>query len=84
MSDDFYQISSGNNINCKRLYKNKYENTALQIRAGEWSITANLSSLTPHIYHVIIIVTGGFSKKFFYYFYFRKQQYTDIIQNECY
>ena len=37
--------------------------TALQIRAGQRSITANLWPLTAHIYHVMIIVTGGFSKK---------------------
>ena len=39
--------------------------TALQIRAGKCSITANLWPLTAHIYHVMIIKTGGFSKKFF-------------------
>ena len=44
--------------------------SALQIRAGQWSITANLWPLTTHIYHVMIIVTGGFSKKSFYYYYF--------------
>ena len=45
--------------------------TALQIRDGQRSITANLLPLTAHIYHVMIIVTGGFSKKsvlFYYYF----------------
>ena len=30
---------------------------ALQIRAGQRSITANLRSLTAHTYHVMIIVT---------------------------
>ena len=41
--------------------------TALQIRAGKCSITANLWPLTAYIYHVMIIniKTGGFSKKFF-------------------
>ena len=38
---------------------------ALQIRAGQRSITASLWPLTAHIYHVMIIVTGGFSKKSF-------------------
>ena len=33
-----------------------------QIRASQWSITANLRPLTAYIY-VMIIVTGGFSKK---------------------
>ena len=37
---------------------------ALQIRAGQRSITANLRPLTAHIYHAMIIVTGNFSKKF--------------------
>ena len=36
---------------------------ALQIRAGQWSVTPNLWPLTTHIYHVMITVTGGFSKK---------------------
>ena len=44
--------------------------TALQVRAGQQSITANIWPLTAHIYHKIIIVTGGFSKKSFYYYYF--------------
>ena len=33
--------------------------------ASQRSITANLWSLTVHIYHVMIIVTGGLSKKSF-------------------
>ena len=36
---------------------------ALQIRAGQWSLTANLWPLSAHIYHVMIMMTGGFSKK---------------------
>ena len=36
--------------------------SALQIRAGQRSITANFQSLTADIYHVMIIVTGSFSK----------------------
>ena len=39
-----------------RVYKGR-------IRAGQWSITTNLWTLTAHIYHVMIIVTGGFFKK---------------------
>ena len=39
--------------------------TALQIRTGQRSITANLRPLTAHIYHVMIIETGGFFKKSF-------------------
>ena len=42
---------------------------ALQIRAAQQSITANLWPLTTNIYHVMIIVTGGFSKKSFYHYY---------------
>ena len=42
-------------------------NSALQIRAGQRSITANLWPLIAHIYHVMIIVTGSFSKKSFFY-----------------
>ena len=38
---------------------------ALQIRAGQRLITANLRPLTAHIYHLMIIVNGGFSKKSF-------------------
>ena len=40
-----------------------FGHTALQISAGQQSITASLRPLTAHIYHVMIIVTGGFSKK---------------------
>ena len=40
---------------------------ALQIRAGQRSITANLPPLTVHIYHVMIIVTGSFSRKSLFY-----------------
>ena len=39
--------------------------TALQIRAGQWSITANFQPLTAHIYYVMIIVASGFSNKSF-------------------
>ena len=42
---------------------------ALQIRAGQRSITTSLWPLTAHIYHVIIIVTGGFFKRSFFYLY---------------
>ena len=42
-----------------------YRSTALQIRAGQWSVTASLQPLTAHIYHVMIIVSGDFSKKSF-------------------
>ena len=38
---------------------------ALQIRAGERSITANPQHLTTHIYHEMITMTGGFFKNFF-------------------
>ena len=38
---------------------------ALQIRAGQRSVTANLQPLTAHIYHEMIILTGGFFKKSF-------------------
>ena len=49
---------------------------ALEIRAGQRSITANRWPLTAHIYHVMIIVTGGFSKKSFYYYYlFRRNSF---------
>ena len=40
--------------------------SALQIRAGQRSITANFRSLTSCIYHVMIIVTGSFSNKYFF------------------
>ena len=39
---------------------------ALQIRASQQSIIANIWPLTAHIYHVMIIVTGDFSKKSFF------------------
>ena len=39
--------------------------TALQIRTGQWSITAKLWLLASHIYNVLIIVTSSFSKKSF-------------------
>ena len=41
------------------------KNAALQIKAGQRSITAKLWPLTAHIYHVMIIVTSGSSKKSF-------------------
>ena len=41
--------------------------SALQIRAGQLLITANLQPLTGHIYHAMIIVTVSFSKKSFFY-----------------
>ena len=44
--------------------------SALQIRAGQRSITANLGPLIAHIYYVMIILTGDFSKKSFYYCYY--------------
>ena len=40
--------------------------SALQIRAGQRPIAANLWPLTAHISHVMIIVTGGLSKKSFF------------------
>ena len=40
--------------------------SALQIRTGQLSITANPQPLTAHIYHLMIMVTGGFSKKSFF------------------
>ena len=54
--------------------------TALQIRASQWSIAANLWPLTTHIYHIMIIVTGGFSKKSFYNncFYFKEILLNDL------
>ena len=39
---------------------------ALQIRASQRPITANLWPLTAHICHVMIIVTGGFSRNLFF------------------
>ena len=41
---------------------------ALQIRASQRPITANLWPLTAHICHVMIIVTGGFSRNLFLLF----------------
>ena len=43
----------------------------LQIRAGQWSTTANLWPLTTHIYHVMIFVTDSCSKKSFFIIIFR-------------
>ena len=43
----------------------KMVKSALQIRAGQQSITPSLWPLTTHLYHVMIIVTSGFSKKYF-------------------
>ena len=53
--------------------------TALQTRAGQGSITANLRPLTAHIYYVMIIVTCDFSKKSFYcYYYFLEILLSDL------
>ena len=46
----------------KRKLKSSGIGTALQLRAGQRSITASLRPLTAHIYHVMI---GGFSVKSF-------------------
>ena len=46
----------------------KVVQAALQIRAGQQSITANLWPMTAHIYHVMIIVT--FPRNLFYYHFF--------------
>ena len=54
----------------KWLYTQKHT-PALQVSTSQCSITANLWSLTVHIYHVMIIVTSGFSKKFFSIIIFR-------------
>ena len=51
---------------------------ALQIRASQQSITANLWPLTTHFCHVMVIVTGGFSKKPFYHYYF---YFVEILLN---
>ena len=40
---------------------------AQQLRAGQWSITANLWPLTVNVYHVMIIVTSGI---YFYQYHF--------------
>ena len=40
---------------------------AQQLRAGQWSITANLWPLTANVYHVMIIVTSGI---YFYQYHF--------------
>ena len=48
-----------------------YIYAALQIRAGQRSITTNLWPMTTHIYHVMIIVTSGISKKSFFIIIFR-------------
>ena len=55
-------------------------NPALQIRASQQTITANLWSLTAHIYHVMIMVIRDFSKKsfYYYYYYFLKTIFNDL------
>ena len=54
------RIISGNNV-----HVSKELLSALQIKANQRSITANLQPLTAHIYHVMITVTIDFSKKSF-------------------
>ena len=51
-----------------QVYVNIRSLPTLQIRAGQWSITANLWPSTTHIYHAMITVTRGFSKNFFIVF----------------
>ena len=41
--------------------------SALQIRASQRSITANIRPFTAHIYHAMIIVARSFSKKYIFY-----------------
>ena len=59
-----------------RNYSNQmfYKRSALQIRAGQQSITVNLWPLTAHIYYIMIVVTGGFSKKSFLIIIFRSSR----------
>ena len=53
----------------KRAKKVWNQNTvALQIRTGQWSITANLWPLTAHVYDVMIIVTVTFPRNLFLLF----------------
>ena len=59
-------------ISCNIVRKETLAQAALQIRAGQQSITANLHPLITHIYYVMITVTGDFSKKSFYYYYFQE------------
>ena len=68
-----HQLKSAGEIHSTWLY-----NTALQIRASQRSITANLWSLTAHIYYVMIIVTGDFSKSFYYCHYY----FLEILLND--
>ena len=58
--------------------------TALQIRAVQRSITADLWPLTAHIYHVMIILTGGFSKRSFFLLllFFRNSYFLEILLND--
>ena len=71
---------------CKFHHEKSYTVTALQTRAGQWSITANLWPLTAYFYHAIIIVTSGFSKKSFFIIIFRSSDMqmffkTGVIRN---
>ena len=56
---------------------------ALQIRASQRSITANLWPLTARIYHVMIIVISGFSKKSFFLilFFISKEFFWTILNS---
>ena len=50
----------------KHIWQLKHNGFSSANKASQLSITANLQSLTAHIYCIMIIVTSGFSKKSFF------------------
>ena len=55
------------NILCLFKYSFHILSSLMQIKVGQWSITANLWPLNAYIYYVMIIVTSGFSKESVFY-----------------
>ena len=56
--------------------------TALQIRAGQWPLTASLWPLTP----IFIMYWSWWPVVFqkIYLYHFQNQLYADVLQNRCY
>ena len=60
------QILASEEINNSKEQDCESQSAAVQIRTGQWSITATLWPLTTCMYYVMIMVPSGMSKKSFF------------------
>ena len=68
------QILASEEINNSKEQDCESQSAALQIRTGQWSITATLWPLTTCMYYVMIMVPSGMSKKSFFIIIFRSSR----------